>query len=238
VLGYGSVTLTIQDHVTKEQIEWTLHDVLVVPELSKRLLSTDGLNRYRHTILFDINTIHFNLREDDNNVTVVIIPKYYDYDCKTGAVSWPSKLYKQFLKSAFILTAPCNVPPETHSANQAVFPASNIATGDEIIPQPRVSKRHVPQQLLHARLCHRSSESILLGHHDNIWNDISVQSDPETICQTCKITVLRRANRRKARPVDYPTVPGCMVMDIIPNPFQCGLNEATHFPYFLLIVNV
>jgi hypothetical protein len=55
----------------------------------------------------------------------------------------------------------------------------------------------------------------------------------------CNITFLCRANRQKVRPVDYPTVPGWMVMiDIIPSPFPCGLNKTTHFLCFLLIVNV
>jgi hypothetical protein len=107
------------------------------------------------------------------------------------------------------------------------------------LPVPTVSKRHVGADLMHLRLGHRHNSSILLANQNNIWNDVSIKTDPESICETCQITLSRRANRNHDRPPGYPTEAGRMVMtDIIANPFASGLNTKTHFPYFLLIVDV
>jgi Reverse transcriptase (RNA-dependent DNA polymerase) len=103
----------------------------------------------------------------------------------------------------------------------------------------KLTKRNVDLQLLHNRLGHRRTDSLLLGNNDDIWADITVKNDPESICTTCQITLSRRAARVKQRPAAYPTKPGVMAMaDIIDNPFERGLTVKTHFPYYLLVVDV
>ena len=44
--------VVIIDENTGNQLFWHLEDVLVVPDLAKRLLSTDELNHYQHEVRF------------------------------------------------------------------------------------------------------------------------------------------------------------------------------------------
>jgi hypothetical protein len=100
-------------------------------------------------------------------------------------------------------------------------------------------KRNVNLQLMHHCLGHRSVESLLLGNSDNIWNDVTVQKDPETVCETCRITLARCAARNQIHPDNYPTTPGTMIMvDIFSNPFDFGLTNKSHSRYFILFVDV
>jgi hypothetical protein len=110
---------------------------------------------------------------------------------------------------------------------------TRIDPNDTINLLSTTNKKHsVHLQLMHHRLGHRSIESLLLGNSDNIWNDITVQKDQETVCETCQITLARRAARNRIHP-------GTMVMvDIISNTFDFGLTIKSHFRYFILFVDV
>jgi hypothetical protein len=92
---------------------------------------------------------------------------------------------------------------------------------------------------MHNHLGHRHNSFILLAHQNNIWNNVVVKPDPESISETCQSMLSRRTNRNHDHPADYPTDPGRMVMtDFISNPFPSGLTSKLHFLYYLLIVDV
>ena len=100
-------------------------------------------------------------------------------------------------------------------------------------------KRQVGTILQHHRLGHRSPEALLLCHKYELWNDVCLKPEPETICETCKITLIRKSNRNKKTPAGLPTKPGRMASgDIIRNPFPIGLNDESHFQYYFLIVDI
>lgn len=73
---------------------------------------------------------------------------------------------------------------------------------------PTVSKHHVGADLMHLRLGHHQNSSINLASQNDIWNDVSVRTDPESISETCQIMLSQCANHNHDHPADYPTKPG------------------------------
>jgi hypothetical protein len=138
-----------------------------------------------------------------------------------------------------ILCCPSDLPSMDPFPVPMLHATSVADAAIPVPPVPTVSKHHVGTDLMHLRLGHRHNSSILLANQNNIWNDVSVKNYPESVCETCQITLSRCSNRNHDRHPDYPTEPGRMVMtDIISNPFSSGLTPKIHFLYFLLIVDV
>jgi hypothetical protein len=237
----GNVTLTIKDAQNGECVEWTLYNVLVVPAIPKRLISVDKLCRLHHEIRFKLDTITFILFTPNALNTVIVIPRPFARNPSTGKLYWPPRTMKQLLKEQVnrILCCQSDLPSMDSIPVPMLHSTSVADAAIPVPPVPTVSKRHVGADLMHLRLGHRHNSSILLANQNNIWNDVSVKNDPESICETCQITLSRRTNCNHDRPLDYPTEPGRMVMtDIISNLFDSGLKPKIHFPYFLLIVDV
>ena len=53
-------------------------------------------------------------------------------------------------------------------------------------------KRQVSTVLMHNRMGHRSVEALMLGHKEDMWNDVSLKPEPDSMCETCKITLSRK----------------------------------------------
>jgi hypothetical protein len=158
-------------------------------------------------------------------------------------MSWPSwalDLCKQDNRPDILASPLQSNLSDLQSSSFSSYPASYAALlPDEPIPNPPVVlKRHVGLQLMHHCVGHQSVESILLGNKDNIWNDVAIQRDPESVCETCHITLSCKAHCNK-HPDSFPTIPGRMVMvDIISNPFRVGLTTKSDFPFYMFIVDV
>jgi hypothetical protein len=240
-VGVGNVTLTIKDAQKGECISWTLYNVLVVPDIPKRLISVEKLCRLKHEIRFRFDTITFILRSPNGMNTVVIVHMPFAWDPTSGKLIWPEQTFPLLQKGVVnhVLCCPSDLPALNNTPDLLQHTTSLAEADAPPPPVPTVSKRHVGADLMHNRLGHSHNSSILLAHQNNIWNDVAVKPDPESICETCQITLSRRTNRNHDRPPDYPTDPGRMVMtDIISNPFPSGLTSKSHFPYYLLIVDV
>jgi hypothetical protein len=198
-------------------------------------------------------------------VTVLKYPRTWQYDSDAKEYQWPAAEY-QFAEGTapqgfLISPISLNLRQETVASANAVEDKtdnappdddnsgsdddhtsdedSNDGTDDSPAEETQATKRAVHLQTIHNRLGHRSVESLLLGNRDNIWNDVKVQRDPESICQTCQITLARKTARNKKTAADFPSEPGRMVtIDIIQNPFPTGLTKKSYFGYYLLIVDV
>ena len=74
-----------------------------------------------------------------------------------------------------LVPASAAVPPSA-SSDQPV----EQFVESEVDFQPQPGKRQVGCQLLHNRLGHRSLAALMHGHKENVWNDVSIQVEPET----------------------------------------------------------
>jgi hypothetical protein len=198
-------------------------------------------------------------------VTVLKYPRTWEYDSGAKEYQWPAVKYQFAIGTApqgfLILPVSLSLSQETVASANAVEDKTDDAPpnddnagsdddstsdeGSEIgkenssAEETQATKRAVHLQTIHNRLGHRSVKSLLLGNRDNIWNDVKVQRDPESICQTCQITLARKLAQNKKATADFPSKPGCMVtIDIIQNPFSTGLTKKSYFGYYLLIVDV
>ena len=250
IRGKGLVRLGINTNMG--EVILPLQDVLYVPGLKKRLISTDVLGNYQHIVTMHPLFVEFKLKHEDNYLKPIRFPRYYKYNEEDSSIEWPlnrEHMASIYARKKYIYYNPIFLPRKgirnrlAGERSDIVEQSSDeenemlVENDEEAYNVEVVMKRQVPIKLLHHRLGHRSYETLKASNNDDIWNDVKVVNDPETICETCQITKARLANRSK-NPPDYPTAPGVMIyIDIITNPFSKGLTKQSHFTSYLLIVD-
>ena len=88
--------------------------------------------------------------------------------------------------------------------------------------------------MLHQRLGHRSTRSLLAGDTENVLEDVELRINPDPFCTSCKIYSMNKKARSKI-PLK-PRAPFKWVfMDIIPSTAPKSLTSDTTFSKYLLI---
>ena len=78
------------------------------------------------------------------------------------------------------------------------------------------ARKKTALELLHQRLGHRSTRSLLAGDTENVWEDVELRVDPDPFCTSCKISSMNKKARSKISL--KPKAPFKWVfMDIIPS---------------------
>jgi hypothetical protein len=200
----GSVRILMCDTFCPDHtIVVKLHDVLHIPELTKRLLSVHEWNSCNGQIYRMTDRQRVELYDNDKEVCEVVdLP-------------------------------PCPEPTEGVSQLHAVR-----ERGEKRARTEKLTK--VNQSLLHRRLGHVAISSLLMADKDVLWADVKMIPDRDEFCETCEITLSRKANRGKIPLEDLgKVIPGQMVMiDIIHNPATCSLTRDTYHKYYLGIIDV
>ena len=52
-------------------------------------------------------------------------------------------------------------------------------------------------ELLHQRLGHRSTRSLIAGDTDNLWEDVELRINPDPFCTSCQISSMNKKARSK-----------------------------------------
>ena len=90
--------------------------------------------------------------------------------------------------------------------------------------------------LIHQRLGHRSTISLLAGDTDNVWEYVELRIYPDPFCTSCKISSMNKKARSKI--LLKPKAPFKWVfMDIVPPTAPKSLTSDTTFSNYLLIVD-
>ena len=88
--------------------------------------------------------------------------------------------------------------------------------------------------MLHQRLGHRSTRSLLAGDTANVWEDVELRIDPDPFCTSCQISFMNKKSRSKI-PLK-PKAPFRWVFrDTIPSTAPKILTSDTTFSDYLLI---
>ena len=96
--------------------------------------------------------------------------------------------------------------------------------------------KNIALELLHQRLGHRSTRSLIAGDTANVWEDVELRIDPDPFCISCKISSMNKKARSKISL--NPKAPFKWVfMDIIPSTAPKSLTNDTTFSNYLLIVD-
>ena len=98
------------------------------------------------------------------------------------------------------------------------------------------SRKKIALELLHQRLGHRYTRSLLAGDTANVWEDVELRIYPEPFFTSCKISSMNKKARSNIPP--KPKAPFKWVfMDIIPSTAHKSLTKDTTFSNYLLIVD-
>ena len=102
--------------------------------------------------------------------------------------------------------------------------------------QKQVTKNKVSLELLHQRLGHRSTSSLLTRDNENVWQDIDIRVDPDPFFTSCQISTINKKNISKT-PLKSKTLFKWVFMEIIPATYSKSLTRDNTFANYLLIVD-
>ena len=112
---------------------------------------------------------------------------------------------------------------------------NNIAIPDD---EPRTisTKQRIELDLMHSRLAHRSSHSILLSNANNLYKDARIIPTNDEFCEICQVSKIKAANKGPPKVRDVKVFPGqVFYLDVQPNPIHGGLTASTSFNNYLSI---
>ena len=98
------------------------------------------------------------------------------------------------------------------------------------------ARKKIALELLHQRLGHRSTISLLSWYAANVWEDVELRIDPEPFCTSCQISSMNKKARSKI-PLNPKAPFKWVFMDIIPSTAPKILTSDTTFSNYLLIVD-
>ena len=90
--------------------------------------------------------------------------------------------------------------------------------------------------MLHQRLGHISTRSLLAEDIANVWEYIELRIDPDPFCTSCQISSMNKKARSKI-PLKPKALFKWVFMDIIPSTAPKSLTSETTFSNYLLIVD-
>ena len=92
-------------------------------------------------------------------------------------------------------------------------------------------RKKIALELMHQRLGHRSTRSLMGGDTANVWEDAELKIYPDPFCTSCKISSMNEKARSK-----LPLNPKAF-MDIIQSTAPNSLTNDTNSKNYLLIVD-
>ena len=98
---------------------------------------------------------------------------------------------------------------------------------------PKRSK--IALELMHQRLGHRSTRSLIAGDTTNIWEDAELKIYPDPFCTPCKISSMNKKARSKL-PLKPKAPSKWVFMDMIPSTAPKSLTNDTNFQNYLLLL--
>ena len=96
------------------------------------------------------------------------------------------------------------------------------------------ARKKIALELLHQRLGHRSTRSLLAVDTTNVWEDVELRIDPGPFCTSCQIYSMNKKARSKI-PLKPKAPFKWVFMDIIPSTAPKILISDTTFSNYLLI---
>ena len=97
-------------------------------------------------------------------------------------------------------------------------------------------RKKISLELMHHRLGHRSTRSLMAGDTANVWEDAELQIDADPFCTSCKISLMNKKARSKV-PLKPKSPFWWVFMDVIPATSPKSLTNDTNFKNYLLIVD-
>ena len=219
----GILTMMLVDLRTGQSYKVPLKNTLYVPGLRQSLWSVGAYSKEGHSVVFE-----------DNHVFVTIAYKDQDGRPKTDGI----KLLHPFLSKKSYLKPmhPDKLAHASHITQASCFAMDSLS--DRRPPDQRRNRpvKLIDVDLLHRRLGHVATGSLLAASKDDMWADTRAKMTPEPFCHGCQLGMIRTAPRTQ-RPVAPRNLdPGtAFFVDIVDNPEDRGLTPETHFSKYLIL---
>ena len=94
------------------------------------------------------------------------------------------------------------------------------------------ARNKIALELLHQRLVHRSTRSLLAGDTSNVWEYVELRIDPDTFCTSCQIYSMNKKARSKI-PLKPKAPFKWVFMDIVPSTSSKILTSDKTFSKYL-----
>ena len=98
------------------------------------------------------------------------------------------------------------------------------------------ARNKIALELLHQRLGHISTISLLAGDNANVWEDVDLRIYPDPFCTSCQISSMNK-NSRSETPLKPKAPFKWVFMDIIPSTTPKILTSDTTFSNYILIID-
>ena len=106
-----------------------------------------------------------------------------------------------------------------------------MSKSKKIAPRKKVSL-----ELLHHKLIHRYTKSLMDGDTARVWKENKLMIYPDTFCTSCKISPMKKKGRLKD-PLKSKAPFKWVFINIIPGTAPIFLTSETNFSNYLLIVH-
>ena len=90
------------------------------------------------------------------------------------------------------------------------------------------ARKQIALELLHQRLGHRSTISLLSGDTSNVWEDVELIIDTDPFCTSCQISSMNK-NARSKIPLKPKASFEWVFMDIVPSTAPKSLRSNITF---------
>ena len=199
----GHINIPIKENGT-EIGTLILEDVLIVPNLDRRLFSVNAFLSKGH------NWVHFT-------------QNYIKLGIKNGpSLNIP---ITSLQSNAFIVDHTKCHPKDYANQVQDKSPNNNNIVQDK--------KTKINTNVLHDRL-HRPDGVLATIQAHNLWRDVEVTQGIDHMCTSCKIMTIPAHARGKTRKSQVTRPLDEIQVDTVPNPEPMGLSADTRFKYFLI----
>ena len=97
-------------------------------------------------------------------------------------------------------------------------------------------RKKIYLELMHDRLGHRSTRSLMAGDTANVWEDAELKIDADPFCTSCKFFSMNK-KARYMLPLKPKAPFKWVFMDVIPSTSLKSLTNDTNLKNYLLIVD-
>ena len=102
---------------------------------------------------------------------------------------------------------------------------------------PVAKPRPTSLDLIHRRLGHRATKSILLAQESNLYSDTQIVPDHDPFCGVCKISTIRATNRGPLKENENIKPGEALYIDVQPNICRKSLTKKTLYNNYINIVD-
>ena len=187
----GTMRISVFDIIQQRRFTIPLWDTLHVPGLRAHLWSVMEFTACGHSVEFLFNTVKIHLNANLPNFETITLTLTHPY-ARKGTRPRPN--------------AGLDPRPGHRDDDDDQSPVNYACNTEELdlkspsmFSKPRpLPLHHVPMELMHHRMAHTNTKTLLVTREAKMWDDVKVNLTNDTFCSDCQIATIRSKNRGSA----------------------------------------